>query len=74
MKLIPDWQWVLNNAWSVRLIFLAFVLSGAEAILPFFTSYTHPVLFAVATALITGGAFVARLIAQKRILGAVLDT
>jgi hypothetical protein len=73
MKLHAEWRWIINHAWSVRLILLAFVLSGAEAILPLFTDYSHPVLYAVATALITGGAFAARLVAQKRVLGAILD-
>ena len=71
MKLIHDWPLVLRHAWSVRLIVLAGLLTGAEAILPFF-----PELFgltaqtwALLTFLIVMAALVARLIAQQSISG-----
>lgn len=34
MQLVPDWRHVLRKAWSVRLILLAGVLTGIEAVLP----------------------------------------
>ena len=34
MKLVSDWRHVLRNAWSVRLIVLAALLSGLEVVLP----------------------------------------
>jgi hypothetical protein len=71
--LVADWHWVLNHSWSVRLIMLAFVLSGAEVVLPLFSDNTHPFAYALATAGITGGAFVARLMAQKKVIGAMLE-
>ncbi|WP_081455273.1 DUF7940 domain-containing protein [Roseibium aggregatum] len=35
MKLVSDWRAVLQRAWSVRLMLLAALLSGAEVALPF---------------------------------------
>jgi hypothetical protein len=66
--LVDDWHWAVNHAWSMRLIMLAFVLSGAEVALPLFTDTTNipRPLFASILAVVTGGAFVARLFAQKR--------
>ena len=28
--LVPDWRWVLKYAWSVRLLFLAAILTGGD--------------------------------------------
>jgi hypothetical protein len=68
MKLHDEWRWIVNHSWSVRLIMLAFVLSAAEVIMPFFTEYApHPVVYGIAMGLVTGAAFVARLVAQKRV-------
>jgi hypothetical protein len=69
-RLVADWHWVVNHSWSARLIMLAFVLSAAEVIMPFFTNYVpDPVVYGVAMGLVTGAAFVARLSAQKRLDG-----
>lgn len=68
MQLIANWKTVLVKAWSIRLILLATLLSTIEAILPFFTYAPIPQGYlALITAFITGGAFAARLIAQKNI-------
>lgn len=66
VELIDDWHWVVNHSWSVRLLMLAFTLSAAEVIMPYFSSQSHPIAYGVATGLVTGAAFVARLVAQKR--------
>lgn len=65
MKLVSDWRRVLQRAWSVRLVLLAGALSAAEVALPFFEPSIPRGLFAAASGLATGGAFVARLVAQK---------
>lgn len=59
MQLIPNWREVLTKAWSVRLIVVAAVLTGLEAIAPSL-SLPPVVLFGVVVA-----AFVARLLAQE---------
>lgn len=65
MKLIDNWRDVLRKAWSLRLMFLAAILSGVEVVLPFFSEAIPRGLFAVLSFLTVAGAFVARLIAQK---------
>ena len=63
--LVDDWKEILKKAWSVRLIILAGLLTGVEAVLPFFGKNIPGIqlltLFVVAAALI------ARLLAQKNI-------
>ena len=65
MRLIDDWHIVLRKAWSVRLIALAAVLSGAEVVLPLFEMSIPQGVFAVASAFVTSAALVARVVAQK---------
>ncbi|MBB3234456.1 hypothetical protein [Phyllobacterium endophyticum] len=69
MKPVRNWRAVLRYAWSIRLMLLAGLLSGIEAILPLLDGVlpVPPRLFAVLTFLTVGLAFVARLIAQKGI-------
>ena len=64
---ITNWRMVLRRAWNVRLMLLAGVLSGIEAVLPVLDGFflIPPGLFAVLSGLAAGGAFVARLVAQK---------
>ena len=67
-QLLPDWRTVLRRAWSLRLILLAGLLTGCEAVLSAAGTDWLPVpvwarmviLFGV-----LGAAFVARLLAQK---------
>jgi hypothetical protein len=68
LRLHDDWAWIISHAWSVRFMFLAFLLSGVEAGLTIFASKPpiNPIVFASLTAIISGAAFVARLVAQKR--------
>lgn len=70
--LIDNWRQVLKRAWSVRLILLAGLLSGLEVALPLLGGiYPIPTgIFAALTFLSVGGAFVARLVAQKGISNA----
>jgi hypothetical protein len=71
MQLVGNWRRVLARAWSVRLMILAALLSGAEVALPLIEG-VFPLdrgVFAVLSFLATAGAFVARLVAQPSING-----
>ncbi|QKV18706.1 hypothetical protein [Oricola thermophila] len=67
MRLLNDWRRVLRRAWSIRLIVIAGVLSGAEVALPLVGKAVAipPGVFAAASGIVTAAAFVARLLAQK---------
>lgn len=65
IRLIDNWLAVLKKAWSIRLMLLAAILSGVEVVLPFLSEALPRGLFAVLSFLTVGGAFVARLVAQK---------
>ena len=67
MKLLSDWRDVLKRAWSIRLIVLAGILSGLEVILPMVNDQFPRGLFAVVSLLVTAGAFIARIVAQKNL-------
>ena len=64
MQLIANWRAVLLRAWSMRLMFLAAVLSGIESALPSFADLFPPNLFGALTALVVSAAMVARMIPQ----------
>lgn len=69
--LVSNWKRVLKHAWSIRLILLAGLLSGAEIALPLLQGVL-PVpagVFAGLSFAATAGAFVARLIAQETVSG-----
>jgi hypothetical protein len=71
MKLIDDWRWVRNHAWSARLIVLAAILSGLEVMLSVMAAYAvetpiPPGVFASISGVVTVAAFGARFVAQKR--------
>lgn len=70
-KLVWNWRQVLRYAWSIRLILLAGLLSGAEVALPLIHAVAPvpPGIFAALSFLATGGAFVARLVAQETVSG-----
>jgi len=65
--LTRNWRKVLRRAWSIRLMLLAGLLSGIEAALPLLGGFFFipPGLFAALSGLTVGGAFVARLLAQR---------
>lgn len=65
MRLQRDWQRVLKKAWSIRLLLLAGALSAVEVALPFLGDGMPRGAFAALSGLSVGGAFVARLLAQK---------
>jgi hypothetical protein len=68
MRLIDDWHWVVNHAWSMRLLILAAVLTGAEAALPLIAdkqSIFSQQAFALILFAVVVGAFFSRLIAQR---------
>lgn len=65
MKLHDDWKRILQKAWSIRFLVLAGLLSGLEVALPLFPNALPKGCFAALSALAVGGAFVARLVAQK---------
>ena len=67
MQLLPDWAVVLRRAWSIRLMLLAGILSGAEVALPLLGD-SLPIpdhAFAALSGLTVCAAFVARLVAQR---------
>ena len=66
MNAITDWRKVLRKAWSVRLMLLAAVLAGVEALLPLFTPREPSVWFALLTFAVVCGALLARFVAQPR--------
>jgi hypothetical protein len=68
--LIEDWCRVLKRTWSVRLIVLAALLSGLEAAIGVMTALQvqtpiPPGIFASGAGLVSAGALVARIVAQK---------
>lgn len=65
MTLHSNWQTLLRKAWSVKFMVLAFLLTMAEVMLPFFSDAVPPKLFAALSGLAVAGAFVSRLVAQK---------
>lgn len=67
MKLLPNWRSVLSHAWSVRLMVLAGVLSGAEVAMPYLEGLIDlPTgVFAALSGFVTAGALLARIVAQK---------
>ena len=65
MRLSHDWRRVLRRAWSVRLMALAILLTAAEVGVPYLGDLLPARLMSALAGLSAGGAFVARLIAQK---------
>ena len=69
MNLIPDWKIVARKAWSVRLMAIASVLSGCEAVLPYAEFMLPRGLFALLSFVIVTLALLARFVAQRDIQG-----
>lgn len=63
--LVANWRAVLKHAWSVKIMLLAMLLDVFAAVAPFLSLPIHPALLAAAGAVATGGAFIARFVAQK---------
>jgi len=68
MNLVSNWRAVLQRAWSVRLMLLAALFSGAEVALPFLGDFIAPGWFAAVSALMVSAAFVARILAQRNMI------
>ena len=66
MRLIEDWKRLLRYAWSVRLVMLAALLSGAEIVLPMFSDVIPRNTFALLSLLTTIAACIARVVAQPK--------
>ncbi len=71
MRLVAEWWRVLRYAWSIRLLVLAGLLSGAEIALPLIQDLLPfpRGVFAGLSFLATALAFVARLVAQQSVSG-----
>lgn len=71
MSLVPNWRAVLMYAWSVRLLALAGILTGLEAILPLVPDLldVSQGTLAAATFLIVMSALIARFVAQSTVSG-----
>lgn len=65
MKLLTHWRYVARRAWSMRLMLLAGILTGCEAILPLYADALPRGLFAAITVVVILGAMLARITVQK---------
>lgn len=65
MRLDQNWRTILRKAWSMRLMGVAIVLSIVEAVLPVFQSAIPAGIFAGLTAVVVGGAMIARVVWQQ---------
>ena len=72
MTLRPDWKAILTKAWSVKLLIVAGLLSGIEAVMqivePTLAGSLPPGAFAALSGLVTAGALVARVLSQNEVL------
>ena len=66
-RLLPDWKRIVRRAWSIKLMLLAGLLSGLEAILPILMDAIPWPRWLASTviSLVVGLAFVTRLMAQQ---------
>jgi hypothetical protein len=67
MKLIPNWQKVLRKAWSVRLMYIASILTGCEAVLPLVSNVVPQGSFAALSFFVVTGALLARFLVQQEL-------
>lgn len=65
MKLYDNWAQILKEAWSIRFIALAGILSAAETVLPMFQDVLPRNTFASLSFFCISAAFVSRLVTQK---------
>lgn len=65
-RLQSEWKWIVARSWSLRFVFLAFLLSALEVGLPLVSSAQGLPFYPVLIGLTTGAAFVARLFAQNK--------
>lgn len=67
MTLIDNWRAVALRAWSMRLVVLSAILSGAEVALPLFSDAVHRGTFAGLAIVVSMGAAISRLISQPKL-------
>ena len=67
VQVIKDWRWVLRKAWSVRLMFLAAILSGLEWLLPMLGDFIPKGWFGFLGFIVTVAACAARFLAQRSV-------
>lgn len=60
-----DWKIILRRAWSIRLMLVAGLLTGCEAVLPLYIDAIPRGAYAVLSSLVIAAAMVARLMAQR---------
>lgn len=65
MRPLPDWQRILRKAWSIRLMVLAGLLTGCEAVLPLYQDAIPRGTFAVLSMIAIVGGMLARIAVQK---------
>lgn len=71
MTLVPNWKTVLKTSSTLRILEIAVLLTLIEAALPYLPEFV-PIpsgLFAILSPVTIAAAYVARLIAQKKISG-----
>jgi hypothetical protein len=66
MKLLDDWTLILRRAWSVRLALLSAVLGAVEIGVQFLAASQPTPYFAIASALTSLAAAIARIVAQPK--------
>lgn len=66
MKLLPDWKRVARKAWSVKFALMAAVLGAAEVGVQLFAAVRPTPYLAMAAAVCSLAASIARLVAQPR--------
>lgn len=69
MKLIDDWKLIAKKAWSARLMYVAAILSGIEAVLPFLADQFPRGLFAILSFVVVVAALISRFILQEKLHG-----
>ena len=67
VKLLSNWQKILQRAWSIRLMLIEGLFSGLEVAVPLLQGVLpiHPGLFAALSLVAVMGAFVTRLLVQR---------
>lgn len=70
MRLLPDWKRLIREAWSIRIMAVAMLLTGCEAVVNMVgLDWLHLPRWVAALIIffVIGGAFVARLVAQQAV-------
>lgn len=66
-KLVWNWRSILVHAWSIRLNFLAAILTGVEVILPLYSDSVPRGTFAALSFVVVILAMWARIVVQKNV-------